>query len=206
MRNLTLLSLDSESCTRVQQDGGRCELENVKTVPFIGALVRRGDKKREAKEQPIEKYIEALEKQGCQLLVLTEGINSSLARRCFTNASRAGNSTSHTEFPFPVFIMTDDMPQVINQTKFQRPFWNLIFYTPRIVLKGFDSAQFQRLPLLERKLHTIDLITNLELLRRANLVVCTHSTNICRFLALLRDPRWPLNSMRSLDGEWTPMK
>ena len=208
MRNLSLLASESESCTHLQQDGTLCNLENVKTVPFIGALVRRGDKHIEAKEQPIEKYIDLLDRVGCRLLLVTAGISSALAKECLSNLSHAANYSYRysLSFPFPVFIMRDDMPQVIPQIRQLRPRWNLLSHTPRVLLKGFVYGDFESRPLEERRLHTIDLIINLELLRRANFVICTHSTNICRFLALLRDPRWPLSSMLSLDGEWSPMK
>ncbi len=49
MRNLSLLASESESCTHLQQESSLCDLENEKTVPFIGALLRRGDKHIEAK-------------------------------------------------------------------------------------------------------------------------------------------------------------
>ena len=206
MRNLSLLANDSEACTRLHEEGGPCDLENVKTVLFIGAHVRRGDKHLEAHEQSIEKYVAALDQLGCDLLLLTEANNSSLRRRCSRRATRAENSWSDFEFPFPVFINTDDMQKVIPQIRLIRPRWNLIYSTPPVVLKGFDALHFDELPLAVRKLHTIDLIINLELLRRANRVVCTHSSNIARLLALLRDPRWPLDSMRSLDVGWHPGK
>jgi len=206
MRNLSLLANESASCTHLHEEGGPCDLENVKTVPFIGAHVRRGDKHLEAHEQSIEKYVAALDQLGCDLLLLTEANNSSLRRRCSRRATRAENSWSDFEFPFPVFINTDDMQKVIPQIRLIRPRWNLIYSTPPVVLKGFDALHFDELPLAVRKLHTIDLIINLELLRRANRVVCTHSSNIARLLALLRDPRWPLDSMRSLDVGWHPGK
>ena len=145
--------------------------------------IRRGDKiGNEAAPIPLIRYINAVE----QLMIQHKRSNSS---------------------SFEIFVATDE-PRIIEELRLFKPNWILIRLDfPSWILNehkfGHFQWQFNRLPLIQKYQLTILLMSELEVLSRIPYVVCTFSSNICRFVHILRTQ--PYDSVISLDEKvWYP--
>lgn len=159
----------------------------------FGIHIRRGDKLREeAKSISMEEYITGVEyfvKKGlklfwkidlCMGFVLLEGMISK-----------------------PRVYVASDESDVINQLRNLKPDWEFIqFSDPSRPFNGHQQAAFNRLPASVKIQSTRILLTEMEILSRVKYLICTFSSNICRFIQTIRiqEPQTVL----SLDQPWTP--
>lgn len=102
---------------------------------------------------------------------------------------------------------------MIKQLKDLRPQWNFVYldYNDQWQrssssffrnIKGHNQNRFNRLP-SERKLYETNMfLTELTILSKAHGVVCTFSSNVCRFIQLLRQQNE--RTVLSLDIKWHP--
>jgi hypothetical protein len=99
-------------------------------------------------------------------------------------------------------VASDD-PAVIDELRHRKPHWQFVQLSVETLrVGGHKQPVFDRLPNDEKLRMTRVLIAELEILSRVKYVVCTFSSNICRFVQILRkqDPETVL----SLDMKWHP--
>ena len=147
---------------------------------FYGIQIRKGDKLtwREAYSIPLEKYLEIIER-----------IHSSLKKE------------KGIKFPL-VFVASDDLNSSLPELRKLRPSWNFLFRKSGLHSTGHFQQTFNKLAFEERANHALEILIDLEILKRAKLVVCTYSSNICRLIDMLRSE----NQTPVLDVETFQMK
>jgi len=69
---------------------------------------------------------------------------------------------------------------------------------PNPLVRGHWQAEFNSLSAEDRRSMTLEFLADVQVMRAAKALVCTHSSNVGRLVALLRD-----GPTVSLDGEWT---
>ena len=103
----------------------------------------------------------------------------------------------------PRVYVASDEPNIINQLRNLRPNWEFIQISQTYSKStGHQQRSFNRLSVDNKIELTRILITELEILSRVNYVICTFSSNICRFVQILRQQA--PNTVLSLDQEWYP--
>ena len=133
---------------------------------YVAIHVRRGDKLiKESKFVSINEHVELLE-----FLVINH---------------TSSKWTSQKEFP-KVFIASDDMQSVLSDLKRFRPKWNLVYRKSADDSSGHFQEAFNQLSFHERVQKAIDLIVDIEIARRARLVVCGITSLICRLIQYTR--------------------
>ena len=153
-------------------------------LPYFAFHVRRGDKKGEQSLIPIWKYVSALE----ELMK--------------NNSAELGSSEvlrGLSERPV-VYLASDDMQNVHKELKTFRPAWDIRYRNGSIHSHGHSQSDFNMLSGSLRENRAIDILIELEILKRAKFVVCTFSSNVCSLVQILRtaDPK----TMQSVDMDW----
>lgn len=112
-----------------------------------------------------------------------------------------------------IFVSSDTQQTVIEELRDLRPQWNLVHLdynkqslqpsaSPSSNIKGHNQELFNLLH-SDRKFHETNMfLAELAILKEAHGVVCTFSSNVCRFIQLLR--RQNEHSVLSLDITWLP--
>ena len=72
--------------------------------------------------------------------------------------------------------------------------------TGRLTGKGWHQSSLRNATSLSAHQHTLRLIVSLTVMSKADHVICTHSSNLCRLVQVLRTQ--PARSLVSLDGDW----
>lgn len=99
-----------------------------------------------------------------------------------------------------MYVATDD-PSVVNALRQLRPHWQFVQFPMTVnQTHSHDQDTFNRLPTEARIQAARVLMTELEILARAKYVVCTFSSNICRFVQILRKQK--TDTVLSLDSPW----
>jgi len=148
--------------------------------PLCAVHVRRGDKSSEAPPVPVTKYLEK---------IVSSGVN------CKT-----------------MFVASDAMDQVVGEIKAalsdtfpdacQIP-TVVNLRTPTITGTGHEQAAFRNLPEEVQVQQTLNMLTEWEVMRAADILVCTLSSNVGRIAALLRDHYgWTRDTLYSVDMDW----
>lgn len=116
-----------------------------------------------------------------------------------------------------VFIASDSQQTVVEQLAKVRPHWQLIYLKYKAEEKQSAPSPIQMRPRNrtghfqyffnrlspDRKIYMTDMfLTEILILSEARSIVCTFSSNICRFVQLLRTQN--LSTIRSLDIDWYP--
>jgi hypothetical protein len=99
--------------------------------------------------------------------------------------------------------VASDKNDVINELQYLRPHWKFIqLCQTTSQSNGHQQNTFNHLSTHTKLESTRILLTELEILSRVKYVVCTFSSNICRFVQILRkqDP----DTILSLDDRWYP--
>jgi hypothetical protein len=142
----------------------------------IGVHIRRGDKHREARMIEVETYMEAVRN-------ITEVQNVSLQN-------------------VVVVIASDDfrvVEEFKNKTRGQMTVVSMekLIDTSRA---GFVEAESLVMEPHLKYISGLEMLIEVEALARANYVVCTHSSNVCRLIQMIR--KVDEKSIVSVDGEW----
>jgi hypothetical protein len=125
------------------------------------------------------------------------------------------NDPSSLTLTRTIFVASDAQQIVIEQLKHLRPQWNFVYldYNEQWQrsssssflyqnIKGHHQDTFNQLS-SERKLYETNMfLTELTILSKAHGIVCTFSSNVCRFIQLLRKQNE--HTILSLDREWYP--
>ena len=101
-----------------------------------------------------------------------------------------------------IYVASDEA-NVIDRLKDLRPDWEFVqIFQSVLQLYGHHQKIFDYLPLYTKVELTRILLTDIEVLSRVKYVVCTFSSNICRFVQTLR--KQEPDTVLSLDQEWYP--
>ncbi len=164
---------------------------------FYALHVRRGDKLLEtAYHPPLKRYVETLEKM----------IRAAKRREL----SQSGRKPAF-EKPL-VFVASDHVTSIIDELRRTRPAWTFLVRKSALHSNsnshsnsssssnstGHVQKEFNALSESERTQKSIELIQDLEFLRRARFLVCTYSSHICFLSQMLRDQ--DPKSIQSLDS------
>ena len=134
------------------------------TPEYVGIHVRRGDKIRESEYVPVLEQIKIIE-----------------------NFLELNTSVVLPNFKMPkVFVASDDMVSTLQELRSLRPSWEFFYRKFSENSTGHIQNAFNALPLTKRVAKAIDLIVDIEILRRAKLVACSAHSNICPLLQVLR--------------------
>ena len=148
---------------------------NMKNITFA-IHVRRGDKvKQEATVIPLDYYC-----QGIEYFI----------------------SKYQEKSPIKVFVASDQQ-NLIEQVRHERTDWEFVrIIQTNLFSTGHDQDSFNRLSERKKVESTRFLIAELETIAHAKYVVCTFSSNICRFVQILR--KQAADTVLSLDLPWSP--
>jgi hypothetical protein len=99
-------------------------------------------------------------------------------------------------------FVASDQHDVINELRYLRPHWQFVQLDSHVdrSIYGHKQSTFNRLPSHTKLECTRHLLVELEILSRVNYVVCTFSSNICRFVQIIRNQK--PDTVLSLDEEW----
>jgi hypothetical protein len=101
-----------------------------------------------------------------------------------------------------IYVASDEH-DITNQLQYLRPNWEFVQFSPTYLQShGHKQKIFNRLSVHSKLELTRILLTDLEILSRIKYVVCTFSSNICRFVQILR--KQEPDTVLSLDEEWYP--
>lgn len=119
-----------------------------------------------------------------------------------TNLSRSFFQCIFIDTKPRIYIASDDY-RIFKQLESLRPNWEFIqFPQTSVQSNGHQQQLFNSLSTDTKLEVTRILLTDLEILSRVKFVVCTFSSNICRFVQILRKQR--PETVLSLDGKWYP--
>ncbi len=139
---------------------------------YYGIHVRRGDKLvHEAKYVPVMKHIEIIE----HFYKLEN-----------SRKSKYQNSQKRSLKMPKVFVTSDDMVSTLQDLRVLRPSWDFIFRKSAENSSGHNQYVFNALPLRERVAKAIELLVDIEIIRRAKFVACSASSHICGLIQVLR--------------------
>ena len=103
----------------------------------------------------------------------------------------------------PRIYIASDESDVINQLRNLRPDWEFIqFSHPSVSFNGHQQRVFNRLSVNVKLQSTRILLTEIEILSRVKYLICTFSSNICRFVQTIR--KQESQTVLSLDQQWIP--
>jgi len=109
----------------------------------------------------------------------------------------------YIDFKPRVYVASDEY-NIINELQYLKPDWEFIQFS-KTYLQSYSHNQeiFNRLSVHTKVELTRILLTDIEILSRVKYVVCTFSSNICRFVQILR--KQEPDTVLSLDQEWYPI-
>jgi hypothetical protein len=163
--------------------------------PFLAVHIRKGDKIRlEASDVAVERYvtsaIDLCKRNGIDRVFAFSDDQRSIED--FRRQMRAANYTV-----FTLKIISDLLTA-------SHTVYKMNYYVTQAVGKGgYDHWDYQKAPRDYRLTHTRELIVSISIASRSSHMLCTMSSNVCRFIALLRDSRDTLHSVDG--GEWFTM-
>jgi hypothetical protein len=103
----------------------------------------------------------------------------------------------------PRVYVASDQHNITNQLQYLRPDWEFVQSTQAYLQsKGHRQSRFNALPVHIKVESTRILLTDMEILSRVKYVVCTFSSNVCRFVQILR--KQEPDTVLSLDHQWYP--
>ncbi|CAF1538317.1 unnamed protein product [Rotaria sp. Silwood1] len=142
---------------------------------YIGIHIRRGDKLvKEARVISLQKYIEIIERR-----ILVKNISQH------------------------IFVSSDDH-LVIDELCHLKPTWNFVSiynnHYNNTQRHGHFQSQFNRLSSSEKLFETRLLMCELQMLIDSQYVLCSMSSNVCRFIQILRHQH--PSTVISLDRSW----
>ena len=151
------------------------QLQNLSN--YIGIHIRKGDKIREAREIPLEKYLTNIEQIYRK--------NKQISKK--------------------IFVASDDYT-VVNQLRILKPQWNFVSlhnnHSQRNRTTGHFQGQFNRLSKQQKLNATRLLMCELQMLINAQYVLCGMSSNVCRLVQILRHQN--VSTVISMDRNWYP--
>ncbi len=141
---------------------------------YIGIHIRKGDKKREARVIPLNKYIKGIER----ILQKNKAIQQ-------------------------IFVASDDH-NVVKELRQLKPTWNFVsIYDNNHQINGRNGhfqGQFNRLSRQQKLNETRLFMCELQMLVNSEYVLCGMSSNVCRLVQILRHQH-PSTAI-SLDRNW----
>lgn len=168
----------------------------VVTQHFLAVHVRRGDKIHEAGLLSADVYTSAIMDliTAHQLhAVVLASDDAIFLKGLKSDVERA--TWGHV----PVYIVSDLQGDGVF---FGQGGWGTSNHMTAYTKSGWDQANITRMTAGQQRAHTEELILALMVMARAAHVICTHSSNICRVVQLLR---WqPHDTVHSLDAQWHP--
>jgi hypothetical protein len=105
-----------------------------------------------------------------------------------------------------IFVMSDDISIMKNLTE-DRPDWEFVSVDGTFNNNvSFNQGIFNDQNMFDRQEDGISLVIQIELMRLADHVICTHSSNICRVISILRgwEDAYTNKHLESLDINWYP--
>jgi hypothetical protein len=103
----------------------------------------------------------------------------------------------------PRVYVASDQHNITNQLQYLRPHWEFVQSSQTYLQsKGHRQSKFNALPVHIKVESTRMLLTDMEILSRVKYVVCTFSSNVCRFVQILR--KQEPDTVLSLDEKWHP--
>ncbi|CAO3639914.1 unnamed protein product [Cunninghamella blakesleeana] len=155
---------------------------------YIAIHIRRGDKIIElpdGKFTPITKFYDEIEN--------------------IFNAKDNKLTAKNTK----ILVLSDDYSIMKNLTTARD--WDFVTTYPESspfnTNVSYTQAMFNGFPEPVRQAHGLAFVTQMELMRLADYVICTHTSNVCRLISLLRgwDDMVVQKKLISLDIEWHPL-
>eukprot|EP01133_Synstelium_polycarpum_P017731 gene17731-21141_t len=147
---------------------------------YYAIHVRRGDKV----------FIEAKTHTVAEYLTLLEATIKKVERRNVTKDTDGIN----------LFVASDDIDAVYPEVVKLRPKWHVFRTSEFVSRSGHFQLNFNGRTMDQRFTETAFLMAELEIMKYANIIICTLSSNICTLVQLLRTQ--PVNTLDSLDSEF----
>lgn len=103
----------------------------------------------------------------------------------------------------PRIYVASDEDGIVDQLRQLRSDWEFVQVTRQSSSpNGHHQKVFNRLPIDVKLQSTRILLTEIEILSRVKYIVCTFSSNICRWIQILRQQE--PQTVLSLDEQWFP--
>jgi hypothetical protein len=159
----------------------------------------------------LDNYIAIHIRRGDKIIELPKGEYTALSV-FYREIDRIFKSSNNTLTPknSKILVLSDDYSIMKNITSAKKEWQFVTAYpedSPFSTNTSFTQAMFNGWPDKVRQAHGMAFVAQMELMRRANYVICTHSSNVCRLAAVLRGWQDVVidNKLVSLDGEWYPL-